>query len=180
MGHFAQLCKGLLADGTYDVDPVFAWGDASFSSSMPGCKSAPTTALRKAAETVCKQANVWLVDEFRSTMCCSCCGSALYSVYAPPTRRQIEAHAARAERQLPHGWTRPPQRPLPSMVKVRGLLYCANPLCGEPRWRLKGRDADACRLILARFRAETAGEQPPACLSREVFVNKAVGRVYFF
>ena len=119
-----------------------------------------------------------LVDEFRSTICCSCCGERLLKVYAPPTRRQVEAHEARALRPLPNGWVRPAQRPLPAFVAVRGLLWCANPECA-PQWRIKSRDADACRLILERFLAESMGRPIPICLVRGTPILGEGGRFIF-
>ena len=146
-GFWGRLRSGRLDDGTYGVRPVVLYGKVDFKATGRGRHSAPTTAARKACNTVC--GNAWVRDasEHRSTRCCSGCHCVLDTVVALTPERIYAAAAAKAAQPLPYGWKRPPARQIYPVRTVRGLLFCPSYECRAKA--LKHRDVDACRLILA-------------------------------
>jgi hypothetical protein len=153
-GFWGGLRTGRLEDGTYGVRPLVLYGKVNFSATGKGRHSSPTTAARKACNTVC--GNDWVRDanEHRSTKCCSGCHCVLDKVLALTPERIYAAAAAKAARPLPFGWVRPPARDIHPLRIVRGLLYCPSYECRTKA--LKHRDVDACRLILANALAVDA------------------------
>jgi hypothetical protein len=176
MGFCAKLASGSLADGTANVQAVILYGKASFAASGRGRHSSPTTAMRKAFEAVFGAAWVRDADEHRSTKCCSYCYGVLDKVWAQTPERVYAAAEARAARQLPWGWSRPPPRPVAGYRVVRGELRCPSDACRARSFR--HRDVDAARLIYDNAFAFEATGAPLACMARGRHDEDPPGRFY--
>jgi hypothetical protein len=164
-GFWARVRAGRAEDCTKGVRPMILYGDASFSATMRGTHSSPTTSMYRACVTVCGAAWVRQVDEHRTTKCCSACGCVLGRVLAVTPLRVFAAAAARAAAVLPGGWARPPPRPKPPWTKVRGLYRCPSAACSATSFR--HRDGDAARLMLRNALYEEAHGEPLPFLKRE-------------
>ena len=109
-----------LGDGTNDV--LVLYGAAEFPSGGRGQHSVPVKGIR----TMCVQMHeTQFVDEFRSTVTCSCCGGEL--------TRVVEQVGARVQ-------------------DVHGLLWCSSERC--KRCPLKVRDLDAAISIYQAWNGE--------------------------
>jgi len=161
---WACIRAGRLEDGTYGVRPVIVYGSAAFAATGRGRHSSPTTTMRAACVAACGAAWTRDADEHRSSKCCSACGCVLTRVESPTPYRVYAAAAAKAARELPFGWKRPPARPVRAWRVVRGLLYCGQDACRERP--LRHRDGDACRLILDNALAVDAGRGTLDCMRK--------------
>ena len=72
---FGRVKAGRLEDGTANVSPFIAYGDARFSASAVGRRAGPTSAVYHAAVHVFGYGRVFLTAEHRSTRCCACCSA---------------------------------------------------------------------------------------------------------
>ena len=171
---WSAVFAGRLDDGTFGARVIVGYGDATFPASGKGRKSAPTTAMRKAAVTAAAAFQgalhaTPLVSEYGSTKYCSRCRCTLAAVMAAPSAAQVRSYERKVARSqqpcatMPWGLTRappPPPRPLPSWVRVNGMQYCDS--CAV----LVGRDKDAGRAIEAATGALVLGDLPPVQMRR--------------
>ena len=191
---FASIKRGRAEDGTLGDDNVtLVFGNADIASSRRGVRSTPTAAVRQAAILVFGRANVFFEGEYLTSQMDAACGQRLVDVYttAGPSRRvqglrdaqqakfdRYEADVAgrqRAEVDEPDllaDGIMPPRRlfaPRPPRAfrpinLVWGLKYGANPNYPDAGHRLKDRDVNASRNILAAFLARVFGQPRPAYL----------------
>ena len=190
---FADVQRGRVEDGTYKMAATIVFGSAKFRSSRKGVRASPTVAVLQAALLVFGRNNVFLEHEFLTSQMDAVCGQRLWDVYTqePPTRRerraaearqarydawQADAAAARAAdasapNDLADGHVfrgrrfapRPPRAPRCDRL-VWGLKYCACRICPASGHRLKDRDVNAAKNIMAAFLARVNGQPRPAYL----------------
>lgn len=116
---------------------LFIIGDGSFMHNSRGFITVPSgmtmlKELRKLGESV------YFIDEFRTSMCCSCCG---------------------------HPLKQPVKRPSIKKTKHWALKQCFTPECQNKLWN---RDFNACRNFHAIVRALLSGRDRPAYLQRQL------------
>ena len=151
-GFWSRIKRGKLNHSSAGITPKVLYGDGNFAASGRGRKSAPTTSMRKACVDVLREPNVKDVDEHRTTKVCSTCHRVLDSVLAPPPPRMQLAAAKKAARGRPG-------RPLPRLIKVRGMLYCR--YCKK----FVHRDGDAAKLLHESEMYKDAHNKPLPCLA---------------
>ena len=175
---WAGIRAGRLEDGTYGVRPVILYGKADFAATGKGRHSSPTTTMRAACVAACGAAWVRDADEHRSTKCCSACSCVLARIEAPTPYRIYAAAAAKAARELPFGWKRPPARPVRAWRVVRGALFCGQDACREQP--LRHRDGDATRLILDNALSVSAGRGTLECMRKGPHADDVVPQRFVF
>jgi hypothetical protein len=125
--------------------------------------STPSTAAERAFMTACGTHStnvpgcppIALVSQHRSTSHCAECQARMEPVFAATPERIYAAAAARATRELPAGWARPPERMPRPYREVRGQRRCPNPACSMG---LRGRDFYPSPAMEANFRSRLRGE----------------------
>ena len=135
----ARALESLKRDGDEASDVLVLYGNALFPSGGRGEHSVPV----KGIKTMCKQVydHFQDVDEYRSTVTCSCCGEEL--------ARVVEQVGSRIQ-------------------DVHGLLWCSSDQC--KRCPLKVRDLDAAKSIYNAYNGEASPLQsnPATPLNRHL------------
>jgi hypothetical protein len=164
---WARVKRGRAEDGTLSQNPMVAYGDAQFATSMKGIMTAPTTAAYLACVNVMGRANVVLTTEYRTSQCCSGCGGLLSNIYSDClSKRQLsskikyEAKTTENPNLLSRPWNSPLRFP------VRGLKICKHDDCPNKHRRFVDRDLNAARNIRAAFLSQDAGYGLPPHLDR--------------
>ena len=171
---WARVRAGDIKDKTAGIVPIIAYGDASFSSSMRGRRSGPTSAAYKSCLRVLGAENVFLTDEHLTTKTCACCGAPLQEIShnglsACEHDRAEKRKASDAERVRLTGGLPIPRRTLKHWRVVHGLRRCINAgdIDNNPCARagqLVSRDGNAALNILRRFMSDVCGLDTPAHL----------------
>ena len=169
----AAIRSGFFSDSTAGTNAKMLIGDATFSATGIGRPAAPTTELRRRFIATLRAPWNEDVDEHRSTKCCSTCSGVLDHVYAPTPKRIYE----RRQAPLPHGWTRPPARPIKPWRKVRGMQRCPGDECRAHSY--KHRDFDAARFQLDNALSKERGEGTLPAMQRFRRVGEAPAAVFF-
>jgi len=193
MRWFSDLKRGRAEDGTLNMPCTLVFGDGGFSGNMKGRVKAPTVSVKSAGVAVFGWEDTYTEGEYLTTQKDAVCGHQLADVYmtGPPTkweRGRFEAKQAKFDRHqldsagllrdeannpdfvadgrmVPHRVFAPrPPRAIPSFRRVLGLKYCIKPDCPDAAHRLKCRDVNASRNILAAFMARVFGRPRPAYL----------------
>jgi hypothetical protein len=188
---FAMVKRGRLEDGTLNRPVTFVFGDGVWP--QRGRITGPTAAVKAAAVVANGWNNTFTEWEYGSSARDAVCGGKLLDVYmnGPPTNRERsrwEAKQAKFDRYqldvagrllaevddpalladgiVPPYSGRAPRAPraIWSFRLVWGLKYCAKPDCPDAGHRLKCRDVNASRNILAAFLARVFGRPRPAYL----------------
>lgn len=145
MSFWARVRAGLPEDGTAGVACVVAYGDADFSSSGRGNRSAPTVSLYHACVAVMGPACVRYVTEHRRSKCCCGCGHLLQEVRTSVVSHRQADRDARLAKRVAAGWARP-RGWNPEWHTLRGLKCCDNAECDAC---IRDRDYNAARNIHA-------------------------------
>jgi hypothetical protein len=167
---WSMIKAGSLEDGTFGVQPIFAYGDGQFASSSRGRVSAPTTATYKSCLKINYQCNVVLTCEHRSTWTCSSCEKPLQGLRPGNVSHTQDAKEAKHYKDIASGRKNPNKKWFSPLGKIlHGLKKCTNSLCPNAVNSFVDRDVNACRNILRAFHfadqnpenAETNGPAKP-------------------
>jgi transposase len=149
---WSMIKAGSLEDGTFGVQPIFAYGDGQFASSSRGRVSAPTTATYKSCIKINYQCNVILTCEHRSTWTCSSCEKPLQGLRPGNISHTQDAKEAKHYRDIAIGRKNPNRKWFSPLGKIlHGLKRCTNSLCPNAINPFLDRDVNACRNILRAF-----------------------------
>jgi hypothetical protein len=155
--------SGSLEDNNFKMGSFMAYGGAKFSSSSPGLHSTPTTSFYAACAHIAKVTGnkEGVVDEYRTSVCCSSCGSIMSKVY---TKELTPRRLAKNEKSFLK-WGR--VNPFVADTEyIRGLYFCSFPGCPNNGRRLKDRDNSAGSNLVQLGAAALLGMQRPSYLSR--------------
>jgi hypothetical protein len=159
---WSMVKAGSLNDGTQNVQPIIAFGDGQFASSMKGRLSAPTSALYKSCVRVNYQANVVLVCEHRSTYTCASCTKPLQNLRKGSRSKADDAAEKKHFEDIQSGHKGAWRKLYNPMHKnIHGLKRCVNPSCPNHQHAFVDRDINACRNILRSFHAADQVAQDP-------------------
>ena len=159
---WSMVKAGSLSDGTQNVQPIIAFGDGQFASSMKGRLSAPTSALYKSCVRVNYQSNVVLVCEHRSTYTCASCTKPLQNLRKGSRSKEDDAAEKKHYEDIHSGHKGAWRRFYNPMHKnIHGLKRCINPTCPNHQHAFVDRDVNACRNILRSFHAADQVTQDP-------------------
>jgi hypothetical protein len=159
---WSMIKAGSLNDGTQNVQPIIAFGDGQFASSMKGRLSAPTSALYKSCVRVNYQVNVVLVCEHRSTYTCASCTKPLQNLRKGSRSKADDAAEKKHFEDIQSGHKGAWRRFYNPMHKnIHGLKRCVNPSCPNHQHAFVDRDVNACRNILRSFHAADQVAQDP-------------------
>jgi hypothetical protein len=136
-----KIKKFYLKDEPKDTQIVLAYGDWGRATQMRGCAPSMGKGLRT---ELAKTFKTLMVDEFRTSICCSYCGEKL---------KNAVVKKKNGEKKKLH------------RVLVCGC-GCNNKSQSKRTTRYINRDVNACRNILKVFKSEMRGEELPQYLQR--------------
>lgn len=155
--------SGDLEDNNYKRKAAMVYGGANFSAASPGLHPTPTTSFYASSAHIAKvtASHLGVVDEFRTSRKCGCCGETMSQVR---TTQLTPRQQAKNERSL-EKWGRVNPH-VADIQTLRGLYQCTNPACPNNGRRLKDRDNAAASNMVQLGAASLVGMPRPSYLER--------------